>query len=353
MQCIRIRDSGSLEWIDNQKADSGQDTDDRCSSSCPRILYAIFRFTIFSTSCFYTVVGFGVASTQSGANVFVGELPRATMMLNFLHTIYGLGALLGPFVASAILRYSPWNYSYLVLSSLATFNLITCIFTFRHLKITEEQDQDDRRRQIGSPNILEQTIRYHTTYVGAFYLSVYVGIEVTFGELAYTFLISERSHDRMGMAHLMSGFWTGLCIGRICLGYVTLKLGEKRMIYVYITVLICMCITFWLVEIVAVNAVALVVSGIALGPLFPTILSVARECVPCNLYFGSCRSALLPYFTSVLMNSTGPSSMPPLTLAMSCTILVTWFFIFDPESDSVFRRLRNCVTGNNNLLSGS
>lgn len=40
----------------------------------------------FSASCvFYVFVGFGVALTQSGANVFVGELPNATMMLNFLH----------------------------------------------------------------------------------------------------------------------------------------------------------------------------------------------------------------------------------------------------------------------------
>ena len=33
----------------------------------------------------YVFIGFGVALVQSGANVYVGELPDSTMMLNFLH----------------------------------------------------------------------------------------------------------------------------------------------------------------------------------------------------------------------------------------------------------------------------
>ncbi|KAI9256640.1 major facilitator superfamily domain-containing protein [Phascolomyces articulosus] len=293
---------------------------------------------------FYVFVGFGVALTQSGANVFVGELPNATMMLNFLHASFGLGALVGPFIASALLQYRPWNYTYLVLSSFAVVNLITCIFSFRHLKIAEERDQDDRRRQDERPekqgNALAQAIRYRIAYIGCLYLLVYVGIEVTIGDWAYTFLISERSHDQEAMAHLLSGYWAGLCVGRICLGYVTLKFGEKRMVYIYISVLICMCAMFWAVPFVAVSAIALVVSGVALGPLFPTILSLAKQCVPCHLYAtcvgflcacGSGGSALFPYLAGILINGFGVGVMPPFTVAMSSTIFAFWFFIPNPE----------------------
>lgn len=56
------------------------------------------------------------------------------------------------------------------------------------------------------------------------------------------------------MAHIMSGYWAGLCAGRIALGYVTLRLGEKRMVYIYIGVLISMLTAFWLIPIVAVDA---------------------------------------------------------------------------------------------------
>ncbi|KAI9490062.1 major facilitator superfamily domain-containing protein [Zychaea mexicana] len=296
---------------------------------------------------FYAFVGFGVALTQSGANVVVGELPNATMTLNFLHASFGLGALIGPLIASALLQYRPWNYTYLVLSSFAVVNLITSIFSSGTTAVSSlgDQDQQDAQR-----NALSQVIRYPIAYVGAFFLLVYVGIEVTIGDWAYTFLITERSHDQKFMSHLMSCYWAGITAGRLILGYVTMKLGEKRMIYVYIAILIGMCVVFWVIPIVAVDAVALVLSGFVLGPLFPTILSVAKQSVPCHLYattvgflsaFGSGGSALFPYITGVLIGAVGVKAMPPLTLAMSTTIFIAWFFIPNPEANhrSLVRKL--------------
>lgn len=42
----------------------------------------------------YVFIGFGVALVQSGANVYVGELPDSTMMLNFLHGMHAKGEMM-------------------------------------------------------------------------------------------------------------------------------------------------------------------------------------------------------------------------------------------------------------------
>ncbi|CDS05374.1 hypothetical protein LRAMOSA07903 [Lichtheimia ramosa] len=313
----------------------------------------------------YVFIGFGVALVQSGANVYVGELPDSTMMLNFLHASFGLGALVGPFVASAVLSRWTWNTTYMILCGLAAINALTTLVTFRHVRIADERHLDlhhlDLERTavdmhdsdsastasshtfVEDKNVLWSSIRQRVAHVGAVYLLFYVGIEVTLGNWAYTFLINERSSDNDAMSHIMSGYWAGLCMGRIALGYITLRFGEKRMVYIYISVLISMLVVFWLVPNVPINATALVISGIALGPLFPTLLSIARQCVPCRLYaatvgflsaFGSAGSAFFPFLTGVLIANAGVTAIPPFTMAMACTIMVGWIFIPNPNKPS-------------------
>ena len=82
------------------------------------------------------------------------EMVKKVTTQKFLCSFFfGLGALLGPFIASGLLQRRSWNCTYLVLASFTVVNLITCIFLFLHVKIAED-DQNDLRRQIGiEPNL--------------------------------------------------------------------------------------------------------------------------------------------------------------------------------------------------------
>jgi len=64
------------------------------------------------------LVGFGVGMIETGFNVYVTALPRHTVLLNYLHAFYGVGALVGPLLASAILVLSwGWSSVYLLLQA--------------------------------------------------------------------------------------------------------------------------------------------------------------------------------------------------------------------------------------------
>lgn len=109
-------------------------------------------------------------------------------------------------------------------------------------------------------SLLSQIVRYRIIYVGALFLLFYVGTEVTVGNWGYTFLISVRSMDTIGMAHIMSGYWAGLCMGRLLLGFLTLKWGEKRMVLLFLSVIVGMLFVVYFVPLVTANATGIYLS---------------------------------------------------------------------------------------------
>lgn len=151
-------------------------------------------------------------------------------------------------------RHTPWNMTYMVLCSLAGANALSLAWAFRHLRTAAERQPEERDKK---PNLLWAALNSRITYMGAVFLLFYVGAEVTLDNWGYTFLITARSSDTVAMARIMSGYWAGICAGRLFLAYFTLRFGEKRMTYCYLVLIIGMFLTLWLVPIVSVNATGL------------------------------------------------------------------------------------------------
>ncbi|KAI8138995.1 major facilitator superfamily domain-containing protein [Fennellomyces sp. T-0311] len=323
----------------------------------------------FPVMCvFMTTIGFGIALTQAASNVVCGEMPYGTLMLSFLHAFYAAGGLIGPLMASGLLSsQKPWNTSYMVLCGLAGANAISIFICFRKLRTGSEMELDaekehmiqqqispsavtvavkqdeeslDVKAEQKSQNLLAQAFKYRITAVGALFLLFYTGTEVTIGNWGFTYLISTRSTDTVAMAHIMSGYWAGICAGRLFLGFATTRFGEKRTVYGYLAMIVAMMMLLWFVPYIGANATALVITGIMLGPIFPTMITIAHQIVPTRLYatsvgflsaFASAGTALFPYATGVLIGSEGVESMLPFCVAISTVMLITWFFIPDPR----------------------
>lgn len=213
---------------------------------------------------------------------------------------YAAGGLIGPLMASGLLQAGKtWNTSYIILTALAVFNTLSICVTFRGLRIQAEREADAEKelmlqkerdlenlppmvvrtpiseRNSMSPTIysdsesdrstvqttkkpqqsmLQETLLQRIVYMGAPFLLFYTGVEVTIGNWGYTFLITARSTDLPKMAHFMSGYWGGLCAGRLFLGYFTLRFGEKRMVYLYLSVIIVMLTLLWVLPYIGANA---------------------------------------------------------------------------------------------------
>lgn len=206
-------------------------------------------------------------------NTFITRLPGASNKMALAHAMYGLGAFVVPLVATQFARRTPqmegrWNYHYLVSLGVALANTLGLVWVFRGKReeaLFEEQGfrpvgaEGDEKVHVGhldhadgNPNQDDDPTAEHASpssalgshvkfkrilsspfihLVAAFSL-LYVGIEVTIGGWAVTFIVEARGGgDDSG--YVSSGFFGGLMVGRIVQIGVGRFVSEHRIVYVY------------------------------------------------------------------------------------------------------------------------
>jgi len=70
------------------------------------------------------------------------------------------------------------------------------------------------------------------TWTCAIFLLGYVGAEVALGGWIVTFMIRVRGGAPFASGMTATGFWMGMTVGRVVLGFVTPRIGEKLAITV-------------------------------------------------------------------------------------------------------------------------
>jgi fucose permease len=81
------------------------------------------------------------------------------------------------------------------------------------------------------------------------------------------FLIRVRGGKAGQVGYVASGFWGGLTLGRILLADITFRLGERRMIFVYLLIALAVQLVFWFVPSIIANAVMISLLGFFIGPV--------------------------------------------------------------------------------------
>ena len=84
-----------------------------------------------------------------------------------------------------------------------------------------------------------------------------------------------------------TGFWLGLTVGRMVLGFVTPKLGERRAVIIYVLAALGMELLFWLVPQFIISAVAIALVGFFIGPFYPAVIVMATKLLPVELHVPS------------------------------------------------------------------
>ena len=123
------------------------------------------------------LLGLGVGIIETGFNVFVSSLSRSTILLNYLHAYYGVGALVGPLLASAIIASIwGWNSVYLVMGGLSVFLLLGIGLIFSTPRsISETSALEGENASSVSSNIFSATLKLPVVWFAGLFLLAYVG----------------------------------------------------------------------------------------------------------------------------------------------------------------------------------
>lgn len=169
------------------------------------------------------------------------------------------------------------------------------------------------------------------------------------------FLITVRNGDPSKVGYVASGFWGGLTLGRLVLADITHKLGERRMIFVYLALALVMQLLFWFVPNVIANAVVLSIlgmigpprppgslsvchwlihyTGFFIAPFFPVGLSVLTKLLPRELHVGGigfsatvgqAGSAAFPFLTGAIASKAGVKVLQPIMVALLAGMGILW-----------------------------
>ena len=281
--------------------------------------------------------GFGNGIEDSAWNAWVGNMQRANELLGFLHGAYGLGGTIGPLIATAMVTKGglQWYYFYYVMLGLdgLAMVLLTGAFWTATAKTYREQFLDSTG---GQRTTTRTVLKEPITWLIAFFLLGYVGAEVSLGGWIVMFMKKVRGAEPFMAGLCVTFFWLGLTIGRVALGFVTGRIGEKLAITVYLALSVAFQILYWLVPNFAASATFVSFLGFFLGPLFPAAIVAATKLLPSDYHvsaigfaaaFGGGGAAIFPFVVGAIAQSKGVEVLQPVCLAILIFILIMWFLL--------------------------
>ncbi|THH06656.1 hypothetical protein EW145_g3933 [Phellinidium pouzarii] len=280
--------------------------------------------------------GFGIALQNAASMVYVVHLDHnSSTKMGILQASYGIGALVSPLSATKFASMQHWSFHFLASLGGSIINVIslTLVFRFQHLDaILRKAGQTVREQSNFQGNLYGQIFKLKVVHLLALFALAYVGAEVTLGGWIVTFVVDER-HGGSSSGYLTSGFFAGLTVGRISLLWFNKLVGERRVIWLYISLCIALEITVWLIPSLIGNAIAVAFIGLFLGPVYPIVMNIAGRLVPHWLMsgavgwiggLGQMGSALLPFITGALSSKFGVMSLQPFIVSVLCVMLGLW-----------------------------
>lgn len=134
----------------------------------------------------------------------------------------------------------------------------------------------------------------------------------------------------------MSGYWIGLTLGRLLLGRVAQRIGNRRLIEICLGGVVLGMLLMWLVPQFATASLALFITGFCLGPIFPTTIALMSDTLPSRIVpsaigfiasFGSMGAALLPLIAGNLAQHYGMWVLLPYVIVLTSIMLVLWIIM--------------------------
>ncbi|KAL2849839.1 major facilitator superfamily domain-containing protein [Aspergillus pseudoustus] len=289
----------------------------------------------------FIFAGLGNGLADSAWNAWIGNMADSNQVLGLLHGWYGLGAVLAPLVATSLITEAKvgWWYFYYIMVACAAVEVATCIWAFwtsDAAAFRAEQEAQDSSND-GEPGGVRRALfvpRYAwVTWILAFFLLGYVGVEVAIGGWIVTFLMRVRDGGDFASGMGSTGFWLGITCGRVVLGFVTPRIGEKIAIVIYYILAIAFALIVWLVPNFYASVIAVSIQGFFLGPMFPGAVVVATRLLPRSMHvsaigfaaaFGASGAAVLPFAVGAVAQAKGVEVLQPFVVGLSAGITLLW-----------------------------
>lgn len=150
-------------------------------------------------------------------------------------------------------------------------------------------------------------------------------------------------------------------VGRIIANPLTIRIGEKRALYCYLTIALALEVSvashinslvkqahfplfftqfaIWFADSLVGNAVVVALIGVLIGPCYPVAISVLTKVIPRRLHatsigfcasFGQIGAAVFPFAVGALAQQFSPAALQPVMIVLFAIQMALWFLVPAP-----------------------
>ena len=263
--------------------------------------------------------GLGAGAIDAALNNYVALHYKAKHM-SWLHCFWGVGTIVSPFVMSYALATSTWHNGYRIVGFVQLGIAALLLLTLPVWKVNQNAAAETQKK-IGLPAAVK--IRGVPFLLIGFF--AYCAAEATTMGWASTYFAEVKGVSADQAAQYASLFYIGITVSRFLSGFVSEKLGDRKLILTCTAILTCGILLLMIPAASGVAIAGFIVIGFGCGPIYPCII----HSTPYN--FGAENSGAI---IGIQMASAyvGSTFMPPLFGLLgnkiSFSILPVYIFIF-------------------------
>lgn len=245
--------------------------------------------------------GLGAGAIDAALNNYIA-LHYSARHMSWLHCFWGVGAIVSPFIMSYALTSSTWNDGYRIVGYIQLGIAALLLVTLPVWKINSKKTDAVEQKSIGLIGALK--IKGVPFILIGFF--AYCAAEATAMQWASTYFVEVKHISEAQAAQFASLFYIGITAGRFLSGFVSAKIGDRRMIIIGASVL-TLGIILLVIPVTAaeLSLAGFVIIGLGCAPIYPSII----HSTPAN--FGAENSGAI-IGIQMACAYVGSTFMPPL-----------------------------------------
>jgi fucose permease len=278
---------------------------------------------------FAFVSGLGAGAIDASINAFAATrfTPR---VITWLHACWGLGAMAGPLVMTALITAGAgWRWGYALLAA----SLVAMAAFFRLTLDQWELPNGARRpaRPRGVADGLREALRSPRVRANTLLFFLYAGAESTAGQWAFSLLTESRGMTAATAGFAASAYWGSIFAGRLAFGLLAHHVAPAALLRLGLAGAPLAALVVCLTRGGPGGFAGLFALGLLLAPIFPLLIAetpnrVGERHAPHAIGFqisaATLGAGLLPAAAGFLARRAGLESLGPFLLVATLLLLL-------------------------------
>ena len=292
-------------------------------------------------------LGLGAGAIDAALNNYVA-LHYSSVHLNILHSFYGIGVTLSPFLFSFMLAGSNgWRDGFKLVFFI---QLALSIIAFFALPLWRKINKKLPKEEIFTPKTLSYKTMAKNSTIRACWLAFFAscGLEFTCGHWSSTYFVSSMGATPDKAALYLTLYYIGITSGRLIFGLLSSKISNKNIIYIGYALVFVAILTIICPFPIYAKVVALFLIGFGNGPMFPntTFLipkifgkEVSQSVISSAMVMCNLGILVLPPVFGIIAGTIS-TDLFPYYIALLYIIMVVYTIIYNKRA----QKNKNCFT---------